>query len=267
LRAGRCGTIAPARPRPGSMEIRAEGEPMNTDDTTRTAGPTTAAAGDDAAHELGTAKGKGAVQRPARRRPGRPRGQDSAVVREQALRTAVDLIARQGFGATSMAQVAEGAGISPSGLAHHFPSKKALLGAVLAHRDAVDSDPMPPEGSTPWSAFDHLVRVAGLNMQRRQIVLLYATVTGEATTPDHPAHEWMLGHFEAVMESLTRCLRLDQEKGDVREDAPVERIARETVALMDGLQLQWLIDSTVDMAEILGDHVARLKEAWGTDRV
>ncbi len=248
------------------MEIRAEGEPMNTDHTTRTAGPTTAAAGDDAAHELGTAEGKGAVQRPVRRRPGRPRGQDSAVVREQALRTAVDLIARQGFGATSMAQVAEAAGISPSGLAHHFPSKKALLGAVLAHRDAVDSDPMPPEGSTPWSAFDHLVRVAGLNMQRRQIVLLYATVTGEATTPDHPAHEWMLGHFEAVMESLTRCLRLDQEKGDVREDAPVERIARETVALMDGLQLQWLIDSSVDMAEILGDHVARLKEAWGTGR-
>ncbi|UEJ83864.1 TetR/AcrR family transcriptional regulator [Brachybacterium halotolerans subsp. kimchii] len=240
---------------------------MNTDQTTRAAATASAAEGTVAAREPrehSTAEGAAAEKRPVRRRPGRPRGQDSAVVREQALRTAVDLIARQGFGATSMAQVAEGAGISPSGLAHHFPSKKALLGAVLAHRDAVDSDPMPPEGSTPWSAFDHLVHVAGLNMQRRQIVLLYATVTGEATTPDHPAHEWMLDHFEAVMESLTRCLRLDQEKGDVREDAPVERIARETVALMDGLQLQWLIDPSVDMAEILGDHVARLKEAWGT---
>lgn len=242
---------------------------MNTDQTTRAAATASAAEGTVAAREpreRSTAKGPAAEKRPVRRRPGRPRGQDSAVVREQALQTAVDLIARQGFGATSMAQVAEGAGISPSGLAHHFPSKKALLGAVLAHRDAVDSDPMPPEGSTPWSAFDHLVRVAGLNMQRRQIVLLYATVTGEATTPDHPAHEWMLDHFEAVMESLMRCLRLDQEKGDVREDAPVERIARETVALMDGLQLQWLIDPSVDMAEILGDHVTRLKEAWGTGR-
>jgi AcrR family transcriptional regulator len=185
------------------------------------------------------------------------------VVREQALRTAVDLIAHQGFAATSMAQVADGAGISPSGLAHHFPSKNALLAAVLAHRDAVDSDPAPPEGSMPWASFDHLVRVAGLNMGRRQLVLLYVTVTGEATQPDHPAHSWMVGHFEAVMTSLCGSLRADQKAGHVREDAPVERIARETVALMDGLQLQWLIDPAVDMAELLGDHVARLKLAWG----
>ena len=45
--------------------------------------------------------------RPARRGRGRPRGQDSAVVREDALRAAIDLIARQGYVATSMAQVAD----------------------------------------------------------------------------------------------------------------------------------------------------------------
>ncbi|PWH06646.1 TetR family transcriptional regulator [Brachybacterium endophyticum] len=202
--------------------------------------------------------------RTRRRPPGRPRGQDSAIVRDQALRTAVDLIAHQGFAATSMAQVAEGAGISPSGLAHHFPSKRDLLTAVLAHRDAVDSDPRPPEGSAPWASFDHLVRVAGLNMGRRQIVLLYVTVTGEATQADHPAHGWMVEHFENVMQTLRSGLIADQANGDVREDAPVESIARETVALMDGLQLQWLIDPTVDMAAILAGHVDRLKAAWGT---
>lgn len=84
-----------------------------------------------------------------RRRPGRPRNQDSAVIRERILLAAVDLIARQGYAATSMAQVAEAAGVSPSGLVHHFGSKKALLGAVLEHRDAVDSDPRPPIGQPP----------------------------------------------------------------------------------------------------------------------
>jgi len=41
--------------------------------------------------------------RPGRRRPGRPRGQDSSVVREAALRAAIELIADHGFAATSMA--------------------------------------------------------------------------------------------------------------------------------------------------------------------
>lgn len=94
---------------------------------------------------------------PARRcRPGRPRGQDSAVVREAALRAAIELIAEHGFAATSMAQIAEAAGISPSGLAHHFPSKNALLGAVLDHRDEMDrlgeDDADGPWGSSTSSS-------------------------------------------------------------------------------------------------------------------
>ena len=146
----------------------------------------------------------GQDSRPARRRPGRPRGQDSAVVRESAMRAAIDLIARQGFAATSMAQVAAAAGISPSGLVHHFPSKKALLGAVLEHRDTVDSFPREEFGDGPWADFDHLVHVAWLNMERRQLVLLYTSMMGEAATSEHPAHEWMKRHYAAVVGMLVR---------------------------------------------------------------
>ena len=133
--------------------------------------------------------------RPGRRRPGRPRGQDSSVVREAALGAAIDLIAEHGYAATSMAQVAEAAGISPSGLAHHFPSKAALLGAVLDHRDSIDTLPAA-EGAGAWAVFDGLVELARVNAGRRQLVALYTTVIGEAVGPDHPAHDWMLRHFE-----------------------------------------------------------------------
>lgn len=202
--------------------------------------------------------------RPARRRPGRPRGQDSAVVRDGALRAAIDLIAEQGYAATSMAQVAEAAGISPSGLAHHFPSKAALLGAVLDHRDAMDALP-PPEGEEgPWDAFDQLVVLAGTNMERRQLVALYTTMIGEAIAPAHPAHGWMRRHFDLVLELLRETIRTGQERGLVRQDAPVDRLARETIALMDGLQVQWLLDPTVDMAEVMAQHVEELKRTWGT---
>lgn len=204
--------------------------------------------------------------RPARRGRGRPRGQDSAVVRENALRAAIDLIARHGYAATSMAQVAEAAGISPSGLAHHFRSKSALLGAVLDHRDRMDSIPLEGLEAGPWRMFDALVSLTRENMRRRQLVLLYTSMVGEAIAPEHPAHSWMLRHFEASEGLLTDGLREDQRSGHVLPDAPVERIARSMIALMDGLQVQWLLDPEFDMGAALAEHVEELKRTWGTAR-
>jgi AcrR family transcriptional regulator len=166
------------------------------------------------------------------------------VVREAVLRAAIDLIAEHGYAATSMAQVAAAAGISPSGLAHHFPSKAALLGAVLDHRDAIDT---LPEGTGVWGVFDGLVELARVNADRRQLVALYTTVIGEAVGPDHPAHEWMLRHYELSLALLSDAVREGQSVGEIAEDAPAMHIARTTIALMDGLQVQWLLDPSVDM--------------------
>lgn len=198
-----------------------------------------------------------------RRRRGRPRGQDSAVVREAALHAAIELIAEHGYAATSMAQVAAAAGISPSGLVHHFPSKSALLGAVLDHRDAQEPSPERHDGSRPWQVFDGLVELAGKNMQQRELVALYTTVIGEAANPDHPAHAWMVRHFDLARGMLERDIGAGRRQGWVREDAPAGRIARTTVAVMDGLQVQWLLDPSIDMEAEMRFHVDELKERWG----
>ena len=202
--------------------------------------------------------------RPGRRRPGRPRGQDSTVVREAALNAAIDLIAEHGYAATSMAQVAEAAGISPSGLAHHFPSKAALLGAVLDHRDAIDMVPAL-EVVGPWGVFDGLVELARVNSGRRQLVALYTTVIGEAVGPDHPAHDWMLRHYAVSLARLSDAVREGQRRGEIDTAAPADGIARATIALMDGLQVQWLLDPSVDMPAELRLHVDGLRRRWGTD--
>lgn len=198
--------------------------------------------------------------RPGRRRPGRPRGQDSSVVREAVLRAAIDLIAEHGFAATSMAQIAEAAGISPSGLAHHFRSKNALLAAVLAHRDAMDSAPVG--GESPWAVHEGLVEIARVNATRHQLVALYTTMIGEAVPPSHPAHEWMVGHYTTTLDLLTAEIEAGIDRGLLRPDAPAEQLARSTVALMDGLQVQWLLDPEVDMPAILEAHVESLKLRW-----
>ncbi|MGY5765285.1 TetR/AcrR family transcriptional regulator [Brachybacterium sp. DNPG3] len=199
-----------------------------------------------------------------RRRPGRPRGQDSAVVRDAALRAAVELIGTQGYTATSMAQVAAAAGISPSGLAHHFPSKPALLAAVLEHRDQTDrlDDELARHGG--WDALEALIRLAGTNMRRRELVALYTSVIGEAVQPEHPGHGWMRDHFAHAAELLESALRTGQERGEVRADAPVGRIVRTLIAQMDGLQVQWLLDPTIDMEADLRELVDDIRHRWAS---
>ncbi|WP_262426562.1 hypothetical protein [Brachybacterium sp. Z12] len=38
------------------------------------------------------------------------------------------------------------------------------------------------------------------------------------------------------------------------------------IALMDGLQVQWLLDPEFDMGAALAEHVEELKRTWGTAR-
>lgn len=182
------------------------------------------------------------------------------MVREAALRAAIELIADHGFAATSMAEVAEAAGISPSGLAHHFRSKNALLAAVLEHRDAMDSAPVAED--VPWAVFDGLVEIARINATRHQLVALYTMMIGEAVPPAHPAHEWMERHYTATLDLLRGEIETGIERGWLRPEAPADEIARTMVALMDGLQVQWLLDPNVDMPGILAAHVDGLKLRW-----
>jgi AcrR family transcriptional regulator len=184
------------------------------------------------------------------------------VVREAALRAAVALIAEHGYAATSMAQVAEAAGISPSGLAHHFPSKRARLAAVLDHRDA--EDVLLAGGEGPWAQFHGLVEIAAINAGRRELVALYTTVVGEAVKPEHPGHDWMLRHYDTVRASLVEAVREGQRTGGIDPAAPAGTIARTMIALMDGLQVQWLLDPSLDMAAELRHHVEGLERRWGT---
>ena len=52
--------------------------------------------------------------------------------REQLFAAATSLIAERGYWALSMQDVADSCDLSLTGLLHHFPSKDALLVAVLA---------------------------------------------------------------------------------------------------------------------------------------
>lgn len=79
------------------------------------------------------------AQTTSKRGPGRPPGRTARGIaaRESLYRTAVGLIARRGYGATTMREIADRAGVSPGLLYKYFPGKSAI---VMALYDELSAD-------------------------------------------------------------------------------------------------------------------------------
>lgn len=201
--------------------------------------------------------------RPQRRGRGRPRGGGGAQTRERILAAAAGLFAESGYRATTMMSVAEAAGLSQTGLLHHFPDKERLLAEVLERRDRVDQVAVGEQPGRGWDSFDYLLRLVERNATQPGIVRLFTALAGEAIDPDHPAHEWLLQHHSTAAEMIRGWLHEAIADGTAAPETPVDRIVRTTIAVMDGLQVQWLTNpEDVDMVGDFADHVATIRARW-----
>lgn len=169
--------------------------------------------------------------------------------------------AEQGYDGTSLARVAEAVGMSQAGLLHHFPTKRALLLAVLERRDAVDSDRTGLPGRVEGlAALDALVALMRHNAARRGLVQSFAVLSGESAAEHHAARGYFTRRYARLRRELGDALRAGVRSGQVRADADCTAIAAEVFAIMDGLQLQWLHDpDQVDMVALFERYVDRLR--------
>jgi len=171
--------------------------------------------------------------------------------RRQILDVTTRLIGERGFWALSMQDVADACGLTVPGLLHHVGSKDGLLLAVLDHRDEEDfkslarelgveledwKGPWPGRVSLP-EACDALVR---RNATQPEIVRLFSVLQAESLAPDHPA-------FAYLAERQQRALTGFAALATGRTPDPLS-LARQVMAMMDGLQIQWLRDpETTDL--------------------
>jgi hypothetical protein len=79
---------------------------------------------------------------------------------------------------------------------------------------------------------------------------LYVTLSAAATDPKSPAHDYFTERYRAVDAEVTRELEAQQKAGALRADQPAGHLAGAVPAVMDGLQIQWMHDHTVDIAAI-----------------
>ncbi|MDQ1136298.1 AcrR family transcriptional regulator [Microbacterium sp. SORGH_AS 1204] len=160
--------------------------------------------------------------------------------RARILESAGSAFARQGFNGSSLDRIAQDAGITKPGLLHHFATKLDLLHAVLTARE---NEALADVGREPSSlrVFDTLLAVARRDVADEVRTRGFAVLLGEAVATESPAADWFRHHYASLSDEITSAIRAATASGHARPDTDAGGIAAETIALMDGLQTQWLL--------------------------
>ncbi|KQR66022.1 hypothetical protein ASF89_02340 [Frigoribacterium sp. Leaf172] len=125
---------------------------------------------------------------------------------------------------------------------YHFPSKAGLLVAVLNERDERDIRRSHSDekliGIGVLDAWDETVE---LNARNYGLVRLAHVLTAEALGADHPASTYFRDHFDIGYDMLLASFQAGVEEGSLRGDCDYTVIARQVIAMSEGLEVQWLM--------------------------
>ncbi|WP_137989478.1 TetR/AcrR family transcriptional regulator [Streptomyces vilmorinianum] len=171
------------------------------------------------------------------------------------VRATLEVIAERGYRGASLGAVAERVGLTQQGLLHYFPTKEALLVAVLEERDKWDTSGAGAREGWRLDLIDSLVEY---NAMRPGIVQTFSALLGESVTEGHPARAFFTERYAQVRAEMANVLRL--EFGErLPSGLTPERAAPLLTAVMDGLQYQWLLDpAAVDMPAAFRDFLILL---------
>jgi AcrR family transcriptional regulator len=179
--------------------------------------------------------------------------------RQQILTVAAAAFAESGFRGTSLADVAARVGVSQPGLLHHYPNKEALILAVLIQRDHADEEYLAEHfrGADP-SVAEWLLAVCRRNLTQPDLVRLFTVTAAESIDPAHPAHSFYRKRFLRNRDAVARRIQADQRKGLLLASLDPTTTAAELLALINGVQLQWLMFPETDLCGLVGAHLERL---------
>lgn len=176
--------------------------------------------------------------------------------RERVLAAAIDQFGRFGYAGTSIAGIARAAGITDSGVLHHYPTKAELYRAIVQGRGERFTDAF----GAPRT-IDEVFRALGAgitaSLRDERLVRLQAMLAGEMLIEGHPVREEYLESQRRALDELTalftRVIGAD-------DDGEAERIALQVLAMLKGLRAEWAaMPDRVDLDAASLDALARIR--------
>lgn len=162
--------------------------------------------------------------------------------RKEILDTATSMFAGGGFNSVSLADIAAAVGITQAGILHYFPTKAALLIAVLQEREASNERLGATVRTEGMDGLSTYFRTLALNEENPALVQLFVLLSAEALAEDHPGHDWFVQRNKRLVERMTGYVTDVVDVDRLPEGLDVQTIARWIMALSNGLGAQWLID-------------------------
>ncbi|MBT7819496.1 MAG: TetR/AcrR family transcriptional regulator [Chloroflexi bacterium] len=171
--------------------------------------------------------------------------------KEEILIKATELFGTYGFRGTSLASIAQGVGLTEPGLLHYFSSKVDLLQRVLEYRDKKDVERLmgefSPESQPLFNGFKRLI---ANNEKKPVMIRLFTVLVGESIRQDHPSHDYFKDRYTNTRKKIVENLSILSEAGEIKQDVNIEKVATLIIAILDGLQIQWLLHpEEVSMSE------------------
>lgn len=185
----------------------------------------------------------------------------SARVRAAAIEAAAEIFGTAGYRGATFKDVAAKLGMTAAGLSYYFPDKDALLSAVLRERDrpAVRPETAIPASPSRADITDHVMAILAENIAHPGLAELHCVLSAEATAAEHPAHEHFRDRYRKARELLTDAFDAAAARGEIRTSVPPGTLATLLLGVLDGVQLQWLLDpEKVDMQETVRGFISDL---------
>ena len=194
--------------------------------------------------------------------PRRTQTERSRESREKILLAATEFFSRHGFNNAVMKEIAEAANLTLPGLLHHFPNKNTLLMAVLAERDKANRGRfMADQDRGKTDPIEPFARLVEYNETVPGMVQLFTVLVAESLQEQHPAHPFFIERYQTARAEYLDLLKKAQQRGEVRDDIPAGDLFTMVFAMMDGLQIQWLLQpEKVNMAKVFRQFVALLRK-------
>lgn len=175
------------------------------------------------------------------------------------VQAAVKLFARQGYHKTTIADLAQAIGLTSGAIFHHFPTKEAILEAVVNWLERgmhTYSDLTDRAGHGSIEVVEEVVRVMCLHFKRNpEATICLAALATEFAGGDHPLETRLKEIYEIFVKSFANCLKNHPRVTDPRAAAVA------FFGAVQGIAVQGLLregEHTID--ELAGGFVSMMIE-------